>query len=150
MHSHHNPYTEKRLLIAISITGFIFLAELLGGFWTGSLALMSDAAHVFLDVFALLLSFFALRLSPDSGRPAYLRLPPAGGVGSAGKRDDADRSGGSYPVGSAAALGQPRTNKICTYVGDRGSRTGRQHLCRPDLAGGKPPAWTNHAPTRGS
>lgn len=67
MHSHHNPYTEKRLVTAILITGFIFLAELLGGLWTGSLALMSDAAHVFLDVFALLLSFVALRLSE---RPA--------------------------------------------------------------------------------
>lgn len=67
MHSHHNPYTEKRLVTAILITGFIFLAELLGGYWTGSLALMSDAAHVFLDVFALLLSFVALRLSE---RPA--------------------------------------------------------------------------------
>ncbi len=67
MHSHHNPYTEKRLVIAILITGFIFLAELLGGYWTGSLALMSDAAHVFLDVFALLLSYLALRVS---ARPA--------------------------------------------------------------------------------
>ncbi len=67
MQSHHNPYTEKRLAIAILITGFIFLAELLGGCWTGSLALMSDAAHVFLDVFALLLSYLALRVS---ARPA--------------------------------------------------------------------------------
>ncbi|OGO34830.1 MAG: hypothetical protein A2Z16_12275 [Chloroflexi bacterium RBG_16_54_18] len=67
MQSHHNQYIEKRLVVAILITGFIFLAELLGGYWTGSLALMSDAAHVFLDVFALLLSFFALRLS---ARPA--------------------------------------------------------------------------------
>lgn len=67
MQSHHNPYTEKRLVTAILITGFIFLAELLGGYWTRSLALMSDAAHVFLDVFALLLSYLALRVS---ARPA--------------------------------------------------------------------------------
>lgn len=67
MHSHHNPYSENRLIFAILITGFIFLAELLGGYWTGSLALLSDAAHVFLDVFALALSFLALKLS---SRPA--------------------------------------------------------------------------------
>ena len=26
---------------------------MIGGFWTGSLALLSDAAHVFMDIFAL-------------------------------------------------------------------------------------------------
>jgi cobalt-zinc-cadmium efflux system protein len=51
----------------------IFLAELLGGWWTGSLALLSDAAHVFLDMFALGLSYVALRLSalPPDDRHTY-------------------------------------------------------------------------------
>ena len=37
--------------------------ELLGGFWTNSLALLSDSAHVFMDLFALGLSWFALYIS---------------------------------------------------------------------------------------
>lgn len=71
MQSHHNPYTEKRLLIAIAITSFTFLAELIGGYWTGSLALLSDSAHVFLDVFALALSFGAVRLSSRPANDRY-------------------------------------------------------------------------------
>ena len=39
----------------------IFLAEVVGGLWTGSLALLADAAHVFMDAFALGLSYLALR-----------------------------------------------------------------------------------------
>jgi cobalt-zinc-cadmium efflux system protein len=34
-----------------------------GGIWTNSLALLSDAAHVFLDLFALVLSLVAIRLA---------------------------------------------------------------------------------------
>ena len=63
MKPHNNPATEKRFVFSILLTGLIFLAELVGGWWTGSLALLSDAAHVFLDVFALGLSYVALRLS---------------------------------------------------------------------------------------
>jgi cobalt-zinc-cadmium efflux system protein len=37
--------------------------EVIGGFWTNSLALLSDAAHVFLDLFALVLSLAAIRLA---------------------------------------------------------------------------------------
>jgi cobalt-zinc-cadmium efflux system protein len=62
--------TEKTFVTAIYLTGFIFLVELFGGIWTGSLALVSDAAHVFLDVFALVLSYGAIRLST---RPASLK-----------------------------------------------------------------------------
>ncbi|MEP0806970.1 MAG: cation transporter [Chloroflexota bacterium] len=51
----------------------ILIAEVVGGFWTGSLALLSDAAHVFMDVFALGLSYLALRLSalPADDRHTY-------------------------------------------------------------------------------
>lgn len=67
MHAHDAQQTERRFITSLLLTGLIFLAELVGGFWTGSLALLSDAAHVFLDVFALGLSYSALRLS---ARPA--------------------------------------------------------------------------------
>ena len=48
---------------AIALTSVTLIAEILGGIWTNSLALLSDAAHVFLDLFALILSLIALKLS---------------------------------------------------------------------------------------
>jgi cobalt-zinc-cadmium efflux system protein len=53
----------KRFIISIHITCPMLVAEVLGGIFAGSLALLSDAAHVFLDVFALGLSYLALRLA---------------------------------------------------------------------------------------
>ena len=67
MKPHPDTGIQKRFLISIGVTLIILLAEIVGGFWTGSLALLSDAAHVFMDVFALILSFVALKLS---ARPA--------------------------------------------------------------------------------
>lgn len=49
--------------IAIALTAVTLVAEVLGGFWTNSLALLSDAAHVFMDLFALVLSLAAIRLA---------------------------------------------------------------------------------------
>lgn len=64
---------KRRLLVSISLTGVIFLAELIGGWYTNSLALMSDAAHVFMDVFALSLSFFAIYIAemPPTEKRTY-------------------------------------------------------------------------------
>ncbi len=63
MQPHQNKGVEKRFIISISITVVILVAEVVGGLWTHSLALLSDSAHVFMDIFALGLSFLALRLS---------------------------------------------------------------------------------------
>lgn len=63
MMQHPSKSIESRFRISIALTCSIFIIELVGGWWTGSLALQSDAAHVFLDVFALALSYAALRLS---------------------------------------------------------------------------------------
>ncbi len=73
MQPHENQIVIKRFLLSISITALVFFAELIGGFWTGSLALLSDSAHVFMDVFALVLSFLALRVSarPPDDRHTY-------------------------------------------------------------------------------
>lgn len=70
---HSTPRTEHRLVIALILTGLILVAEVVGGLWTGSLALLSDAAHVFLDVFALGMSYLALRLAalPPDDRHTY-------------------------------------------------------------------------------
>lgn len=64
---------KKRLLVSIFLTGVIFVAELAGGIYTNSLALMSDAAHVFMDVFALSLSFFAIYIAemPPTEKRTY-------------------------------------------------------------------------------
>ncbi len=70
MKPHINESTQKSFIISLSLTAVIFLAELIGGLWTGSLALISDSAHVFLDVFALGISFIAMRFS---ARPADKR-----------------------------------------------------------------------------
>lgn len=59
--NHTHPIKEKRFVLALSLTGLIFLAEFIGGLWTGSLALLSDSAHVFMDAFALGLSYLAIR-----------------------------------------------------------------------------------------
>lgn len=63
MKNHEVAVVERRFLIAILLTGSILVVEVIGSWWTGSLALLSDAAHVFLDVFALGLSWLAIRLS---------------------------------------------------------------------------------------
>lgn len=59
-----------RLKIAISLTAVTLVAEVAGGVWTNSLALLSDAAHLFMDLFALILSLLAIQLA---GRPSSLR-----------------------------------------------------------------------------
>jgi cobalt-zinc-cadmium efflux system protein len=58
---------QNNLLIALFITGAIMVAELIGGLLSNSLALLSDAGHMLMDVLALLLSFLALRFAT---RPA--------------------------------------------------------------------------------
>lgn len=69
----HTHLTERRFVWSLVLTGLILAAEIAGGLWTGSLALLSDAAHVFLDVFALGLSYVALRLValPPDDRHTY-------------------------------------------------------------------------------
>lgn len=71
--NHANPQLERRFVLALGISAIVFLAELFGGWWTGSLALLSDSAHVFLDVFALALSYIALRVAalPADDRHTY-------------------------------------------------------------------------------
>jgi cobalt-zinc-cadmium efflux system protein len=51
------------LLIAMAITATFTVVELIGGFLSGSLALMSDAGHMFTDTVALALSLVAIRIA---------------------------------------------------------------------------------------
>jgi cobalt-zinc-cadmium efflux system protein len=72
MTAHHtsDQVVSRKLLLAIGLTVITLIAEIIGGVWTNSLALLSDAAHVFMDVFALSLSLLAIRFS---ARPATER-----------------------------------------------------------------------------
>lgn len=58
-HDHGKPSSQKRLLLALIITGGFGFIELAGGVITGSLALISDAGHMFTDCAALLLALIA-------------------------------------------------------------------------------------------
>jgi cobalt-zinc-cadmium efflux system protein len=62
-HSHRDGAVKKRLMLAVKLTAIIFVAELVGGYMTGSLALISDSMHVLMDMVALALSFFAIYIS---------------------------------------------------------------------------------------
>jgi cobalt-zinc-cadmium efflux system protein len=53
---------EKRLLIAIGLTGTFMIAEVIGGIVFNSLALLSDAAHMMTDVSALIIAFIAIQI----------------------------------------------------------------------------------------
>ncbi|UCE27595.1 MAG: cation transporter [Candidatus Coatesbacteria bacterium] len=55
----------------MALTGLVLVGEVVGGILSGSLALLSDAAHVFMDLFALGLTLGAAllaRLGPDDRR----------------------------------------------------------------------------------
>ena len=73
MNPHPNKNIEKSFIISMLLTAVILVAEVIGGYWTGSLALLSDAAHVFSDILALGLSYLALRLSalPPNSRHSF-------------------------------------------------------------------------------
>jgi cobalt-zinc-cadmium efflux system protein len=68
-HTHHSSANanQRRLLIALAITGLMTLVELVGGILSNSLALLGDAGHMFTDTLALGLSVVALSLAK---RPA--------------------------------------------------------------------------------
>jgi cobalt-zinc-cadmium efflux system protein len=67
-HSHGAPSPlNKRLKLGLVLNGIIILAEFVGGYWTNSLGLMSDASHNLIDQGSLLLALYAHILA---GRPA--------------------------------------------------------------------------------
>jgi cobalt-zinc-cadmium efflux system protein len=69
----HIHTIERRFILALILTALILAAEIVGGLLTGSLALLSDAAHVLMDVLALMMSYAALRIArrPADERHTY-------------------------------------------------------------------------------
>jgi len=77
-HDHHHrppatPSAQRALIWALALTGGFAIVEAVGGWWSGSLALLSDAGHMLTDAAALGLALFALRIAarPPSRRASY-------------------------------------------------------------------------------
>lgn len=73
-HHHHAAATaqnERVLWLVLGLTFSFMLAEIIGAYITGSLALLSDAAHMFTDSAALAIALAAVRIAR---RPADHRL----------------------------------------------------------------------------
>jgi cobalt-zinc-cadmium efflux system protein len=80
-HAHvHGRLSEsrRRLSLVLVLTAVYMVAEALGGWWTGSLALLADAGHMLTDVAALALAlmavWFAARPATSSKTFGYHRL----------------------------------------------------------------------------
>lgn len=63
--------SRGKLALSIAITSMTLVAELIAGMATGSLALLSDAAHVFLVIFALGLSYGAVRFAAKAPNASH-------------------------------------------------------------------------------
>jgi cobalt-zinc-cadmium efflux system protein len=85
--SHHAHAGEGRLLLAAALTVATLVAEGVGGWISGSLALLSDAAHMLIDAFALLLAWggahFARRPADGLRSFGYARLEVLAGYSNA-------------------------------------------------------------------
>ena len=66
-HDHTAGANARSLSIALAITGAFLVAELVGAYWFNSLALLSDAAHMFTDAAALGIALLAIKIGQ---RPA--------------------------------------------------------------------------------
>ncbi|MCB1703651.1 MAG: cation diffusion facilitator family transporter [Halioglobus sp.] len=74
-HEHHHDHAghshtpqvsgdnERRIFLAMLLTGGFMVVEVIGGLLSGSLALIADAGHMATDTAALALAWFAFRLS---------------------------------------------------------------------------------------
>ena len=63
--NHHHRHQSagnswRRLSVVLLLTALYMVAEFVGGLWTGSLALLADAGHMFTDVAALILALTAV------------------------------------------------------------------------------------------
>ena len=61
-HNHGAGASESQLKKALALTATFLVVEVAGGLWSGSLALLSDAAHMLTDVVALAIALLAVRI----------------------------------------------------------------------------------------
>lgn len=62
-HTHKENNKESRLIISAGLNFATTVAQIIGGIFSGSLSLLSDALHNFSDTTALVISFLAVRLA---------------------------------------------------------------------------------------
>ena len=65
----HHHHGGNKLLISIVLNIFITTLQAIGGFVSGSLALLSDALHNFTDVLSLIISYIAQKLTKKKATP---------------------------------------------------------------------------------
>ncbi len=72
-HRHTSSLVGSKFRLAIGLSAVILLGEVVGGYLANSLALLSDAGHVFTDLLALSLSWYAVAqtVRPPSHRMTY-------------------------------------------------------------------------------
>ena len=71
-HVHMSPETkDKRVAVAIWANGILTLAQIAGGIFAGSLALIADAIHNFSDMASLIIAFAARKIAR---RPADSKM----------------------------------------------------------------------------
>ncbi len=68
-----NESNQRRVMIALILTGTFMLVEVVGGIISGSLALLADAGHMLTDTMALSLAAMAFHVSkrPPGGNLTY-------------------------------------------------------------------------------
>ena len=73
MSKHHHSVNGKNLFITIILNIIITVSQIIGGIFSGSLALLSDAMHNFSDVLALTIAYGANRLAlrPNSALKTF-------------------------------------------------------------------------------
>src|SRR5690606_25044670 len=86
-HSHTPAVTtenERKVLVSFLIIFGFMIVEVIGGLWSGSLALLADAGHMLTDAVALGLAYAAFRFgrrAADGRRTfGYLRLEVIAGL----------------------------------------------------------------------
>jgi cobalt-zinc-cadmium efflux system protein len=72
-HQHGAADSERRVLLALVLTGSFMVVEVIGGLAAGSLALLADAGHMLTDTFSLALAFIAFRIGrwPHDSQRTY-------------------------------------------------------------------------------
>ncbi len=72
-HAHHHAADERRTLAAALVVGSFMVVEAVGGWLTGSLALLADAGHMLTDTAALTLAWAGFRVArlPADRRRTY-------------------------------------------------------------------------------
>lgn len=81
----HESSSFRAVAYAFGLTAAFFIVELIGGWWTGSLALIADAMHMGVDLLALGMTLFAAvvaRRPPDAKRTfGYKRVEVLAALG---------------------------------------------------------------------